>query len=115
MTNDIELRETVRSHYAEAAIAATSGDVACDCGHPGTSCADEGHEFGPDLYEALEAEELPEAAVLASLGCGNPTAVADLHEGETVLDLGSGGGIDVLALRQARRPIRQGLRPRHDR
>jgi arsenite methyltransferase len=96
MTNDIELRETVRSHYAEAAIAATAGEVACDCGHPGTTCADEGHEFGPDLYEALEAEELPEAAVLASLGCGNPTAVADLHEGETVLDLGSGGGIDVL-------------------
>ena len=55
-----------------------------------------GHEFGPELYEALASEELPEAAVLASLGCGNPTAVADLHEGETVLDLGSGGGIDVL-------------------
>ena len=52
--------------------------------------------FGPDLYEALEGEALPEAAVLASLGCGNPTAVADLHPGETVLDLGSGGGIDVL-------------------
>src|SRR5262249_21852111 len=52
--------------------------------------------FGPALYEALEAEELPEAAVLASLGCGNPTAIADLREGETVLDLGSGGGIDVL-------------------
>src|SRR5262249_50674634 len=48
------------------------------------------------LYQALESEHLPEAAVLASLGCGNPTAVADLHEGETVLDLGSGGGIDVL-------------------
>ena len=50
----------------------------------------------PELYEALESEHLPEAAVLASLGCGNPTAVADLHAGETVLDLGSGGGIDVL-------------------
>jgi arsenite methyltransferase len=50
----------------------------------------------PELYEALESEELPEGAVLASLGCGDPTAVADLHPGETVLDLGSGGGIDVL-------------------
>ena len=70
--------------------------AACDCCHPGATCAEEGHAFGPDLYEALEGEALPEGAVLASLGCGNPTAVADLHEGETVLDLGSGGGIDVL-------------------
>jgi ubiquinone/menaquinone biosynthesis C-methylase UbiE len=52
--------------------------------------------FGPSLYEKMEQQELPEAAVLASLGCGNPTAVAELREGETVLDLGSGGGIDVL-------------------
>ncbi len=96
MDAQTELREEVRSHYAEAAMAAASGGVACDCGHPGTSCAEEGHEFGPALYEALEAEGLPDAAVLASLGCGNPTAVADLHPGETVLDLGSGGGIDVL-------------------
>ena len=50
----------------------------------------------PSLYSALERDELPDAAVLASLGCGNPTAVADLHPGERVLDLGSGGGIDVL-------------------
>ena len=50
----------------------------------------------PELYSALERAELPEAAVLASLGCGNPIAVAELHEGERVLDLGSGGGIDVL-------------------
>jgi SAM-dependent methyltransferase len=92
-----ELREEVRSRYADAATAVTTGaGAACDCTHTGTSCAEEGHAFGPDLYEALEAEHLPEAAVLASLGCGNPTAVAELREGETVLDLGSGGGIDVL-------------------
>jgi SAM-dependent methyltransferase len=53
-------------------------------------------DFGPGLYSETEREALPEAAKLASLGCGNPTAVADLREGETVLDLGSGGGIDVL-------------------
>jgi arsenite methyltransferase len=97
MTSDMELREEVRARYAEMATGVTTGaGAACDCGHPGSTCAEEGHAFGPDLYDALEREELPETAVLASLGCGNPTAVADLHEGETVLDLGSGGGIDVL-------------------
>jgi arsenite methyltransferase len=80
------IHETVRSHYAGAALAASRG-IAC-CG------ADE--IIGPALYSALERAELPDAAVLASLGCGNPTAVAELREGERVLDLGSGGGIDVL-------------------
>ncbi len=95
--SDTELREEVRARYGEAASAVLTGTgVACDCSHPGTTCAEEGHRFGPELYEALESEALPEGAVLASLGCGNPTAVADLHPGETVLDLGSGGGIDVL-------------------
>ncbi|MGH2595814.1 MAG: arsenite methyltransferase [Actinomycetota bacterium] len=97
MTNDTELREEVRLRYAEAATTVTAGEgAACDCCHPGSTCAEEGHEFGPELYDALHDEGLPEAAVLASLGCGNPTAVADLNPGETVLDLGSGGGIDVL-------------------
>ena len=97
MSTDVELREEVRARYAEAAVGVTTGaGAACDCCHPGSTCAEEGHEFGPELYEALSAEELPEEAVLASLGCGNPTAVADLQPGETVLDLGSGGGIDVL-------------------
>jgi len=92
-----ELREEVRSRYGAAAMAVMAGaGAACDCTHTGSSCAEEGHAFGPELYEAHEAEQLPEAAVLASLGCGNPTAVAELREGETVLDLGSGGGIDVL-------------------
>ena len=95
MTN--ELRDEVRARYAEMATGVASGaGAACDCGHPGKTCAEEGHEFGPELYEALESEQLPEAAVMASLGCGNPIAVAELREGETVLDLGSGGGIDVL-------------------
>jgi SAM-dependent methyltransferase len=80
------IHETVRAHYADAAIAASQG-VAC-CGADDT--------IGPALYSALERAELPDAAVLASLGCGNPIAVADLQAGERVLDLGSGGGIDVL-------------------
>ena len=69
----------------------------CGCGSGGC-CVDntDGGKFGEALYAAEQRGELPDAAVLASLGCGNPTAVADLHEGETVLDLGSGGGIDVI-------------------
>ena len=95
-----ELREEVRRRYAEAAIAAGSGGCGCEddggcCGN--VSCAGEGEgEFGRALYTVEERGELPDAAVLASLGCGNPTAVAELGEGETVLDLGSGGGIDVI-------------------
>jgi ubiquinone/menaquinone biosynthesis C-methylase UbiE len=96
-TSDVALRDEVRRRYAEAAIGVSVGaGSACDCSHPGATCEEEGHAFGPSLYEALSDEGLPEAAVLASLGCGNPTAVAELLPGETVLDLGSGGGIDVL-------------------
>ena len=62
----------------------------------GASCCGDPETIGAGLYSALERDELPDAAVLASLGCGNPTAVADLRPGERVLDLGSGGGIDVL-------------------
>jgi arsenite methyltransferase len=80
------IHETVREHYAAAAVRASEG-VSC--------CSDAG-TIGAELYSALERDDLPDAAVLASLGCGNPTAVADLHPGERVLDLGSGGGIDVL-------------------
>jgi SAM-dependent methyltransferase len=86
------IRETVREHYAQAAIRVLDGGTGC-CGD-GSCGADE--TAGPALYSALERDELPEAAVLASLGCGNPIAVADLRPGERVLDLGSGGGIDVL-------------------
>lgn len=86
----------VRQRYAEAARAAAEGTTGGCCGE--ISCCDPaGNEvFGGVLYDAEQQGELPEAAVLASLGCGNPVAVAELREGETVLDLGSGGGIDVL-------------------
>ena len=86
------IRDEVRRRYAEAALAATEGTGCCR----GGGCAPDGAVFGGGLYEAGDRDELPEAAMLASLGCGNPTAVAELREGETVLDLGSGGGIDVL-------------------
>ena len=97
VTGADELREEVRRRYAESARAAGEGS-SCGCGS-GSCC--EGSEadaakFGEALYDAEQRGELPETATLASLGCGNPTAVADLREGETVLDLGSGGGIDVI-------------------
>ncbi|WP_328315542.1 arsenite methyltransferase [Streptomyces sp. NBC_00388] len=87
-----DLRETVRRRYAAAAVQVTEGGSAC-CG-PAAIEVDE--NFGSTLYAADERGQLPAEAVAASLGCGNPTAVADLHEGECVLDLGCGGGIDVL-------------------
>ena len=88
------LRQEVRARYAEAALRAESGGGSC-CGE-GSCCGSDEAGFGEALYSLDERGELPDAAVLASLGCGNPTAVADLQEGETVLDLGSGGGIDVI-------------------
>ncbi|MFJ8093107.1 arsenite methyltransferase [Streptomyces griseofuscus] len=87
-----ELRETVRQRYAAAAVQVTEGAAAC-CG-PQPVEVDE--NFGATLYADDERAVLPAEAVAASLGCGNPTAVAELREGERVLDLGSGGGIDVL-------------------
>jgi ubiquinone/menaquinone biosynthesis C-methylase UbiE len=90
-----ELRERVQSRYAAAAEAASAGEASC-CGDAAVVTDEQKELFGSSLYEANDRDALPEAAQLASLGCGNPTAVAALHEGETVLDLGSGGGIDVL-------------------
>jgi len=97
-----ELREEVRRRYADSVKAVTGEGDGCGCGS-GSCCADDSAasaagsaKFGEVLYEAEQRGELPDAAVLASLGCGNPTAVADLREGEVVLDLGSGGGIDVI-------------------
>ncbi|MFL4901838.1 arsenite methyltransferase [Streptomyces sp. MMS24-I2-30] len=87
-----DLRETVRQRYAASALQVIEGGSGC-CG-PAPVEVDE--VFGSALYAADERDVLPAAAVAASLGCGNPTAVADLREGERVLDLGSGGGIDVL-------------------
>jgi SAM-dependent methyltransferase len=89
-----DLREQVRERYAEAAR--THADAqGCGCGEGGC-CGDEKASFGGGLYDLDERSLLPGDAVSASLGCGNPVAVAELHEGDTVLDLGSGGGIDVL-------------------
>jgi arsenite methyltransferase len=93
-----ELREEVRRRYAESARAVVEGFDGGGCGS-GACCVDgesDAAKFGEALYDAEQRGELPQAATLASLGCGNPTAVADLHAGETVLDLGSGGGIDVI-------------------
>jgi arsenite methyltransferase len=98
-TDQRELREVIRDKYATAAIVATGEDAsaAACCSADGAIVTEEQREyFGSSLYDDGEREELPESAVLASLGCGNPIAIAELHEGETVLDLGSGGGIDVL-------------------
>ncbi len=88
-----QIHEMVRERYAQSAIRVLErSDTSTCCGD---ACCDE-PGFGPDLYSALERDELPSAAVMASLGCGNPIAVAELRAGERVLDLGSGGGIDVL-------------------
>jgi SAM-dependent methyltransferase len=80
-----QITERVRERYAGAALRVSTGDGGCSCG-----------DVSSGLYGLAETEGLPEEAVLASLGCGNPTALVDLRPGETVLDLGSGGGIDVL-------------------
>ena len=86
--DEVTVRDAVRSRYAELAVLATTQQASC-CGE-GDAC------FGTAGYSGAELTGLPEAARLASLGCGNPTAVAELAEGEVVLDLGSGGGIDVI-------------------
>ena len=90
-----DLREQVRKRYAAAANAVEEGHAANDWERE-AGCCEPGMGLGDLLYDASLRGEVPEEAVLASLGCGNPVMVADLHEGETVLDLGSGGGIDVL-------------------
>jgi len=88
-----DIKEVVKEKYGQAALRVKSGgssccgaSASCGCGDPITS----------DLYDSSQAQQIPEEALLASLGCGNPTALAELTPGETVLDLGSGGGIDVL-------------------
>jgi arsenite methyltransferase len=94
-----ELKEEIRTRYAEAArqAAAGSGCAGQSCCEENGCCGDAGPgAFGAALYDPEARGNLPETAVLASLGCGNPTAVAELRAGEAVLDLGSGGGIDVL-------------------
>jgi SAM-dependent methyltransferase len=86
-----DVRDEVRAHYREAALTVLDGGSCCD-----PSCCDGSQDGGWELYAASERAEAPDSAVLASLGCGNPIAVAELREGEVVLDLGSGGGLDVI-------------------
>jgi arsenite methyltransferase len=88
VTGADDIRELVRERYADLAQQATGGERCC--------APEERAAFGVERYTDGDRADLPDAAALASLGCGNPTAVADLHPGQTVLDLGSGGGIDVL-------------------
>jgi SAM-dependent methyltransferase len=92
-TPSTDIKEVVRQKYGEAALRVTSGGSSCCGATASTGCCD---PITTNLYDAAQVGQIPEEALLASLGCGNPTALAHLKPGETVLDLGSGGGIDVL-------------------
>jgi SAM-dependent methyltransferase len=94
MSNE-QIKDAVKQRYGQAARSVLAGERgSCGCGTGGCGCGCD--PVSSDLYDSAETAALPGNAVLASLGCGNPTALAELHPGETVLDLGSGGGIDVL-------------------
>ena len=88
-----DIKEVVKEKYGQAALRMSSGGSSCCGAAPGSGCGD---PITSNLYDASQAQQIPEEALLASLGCGNPTALAKLSPGEVVLDLGSGGGIDVL-------------------
>jgi arsenite methyltransferase len=88
--SETDIREVVRERYAEIARSVQGPGSCCYDGEVGSPC------ISANLYADDETGSLPKDAMLASLGCGNPTALAELRQGETVLDLGSGGGIDVL-------------------
>ncbi len=92
----MNIKEVVKERYGAAALRVTSGSGQACCGASPSSCSSGPDPMTSNLYDELQKSELPDTAVLASLGCGNPTALAELKPGETVLDLGSGGGIDVL-------------------
>src|ERR1043165_9055009 len=87
-----DIKEVVKEKYGQAALRVLDGEGCCG---PSTCCG-AGDPITSALYDASESNQIPEEALKASLGCGNPTALAALNPGETVLDLGSGGGIDVL-------------------
>jgi arsenite methyltransferase len=91
--SETNIKETVKEKYGQAALRVKSGTSSCCCGSPSSGFGD---PITSNLYDANETSQIPQKAVLASLGCGNPTASAKLSPGEVVLDLGSGGGIDVL-------------------
>lgn len=90
----MDIKDVVKEKYGQAALRVSTGGSSC-CG-AAESCATGADPITSNLYDEAQKQGLPAEAVLASLGCGNPTALAELHAGETVLDLGSGGGIDVL-------------------
>jgi len=92
-TETADIKEVVKQKYGEAALRVKAGGSSCCGATASTGCCD---PITTNLYDASQAGQIPEEALLASLGCGNPTALAQLKPGETVLDLGSGGGIDVL-------------------
>src|SRR3974390_1643246 len=89
-----DIKEVVKEKYGQAALRVTTGGSSCCGANPANPAC--GDPITSNLYDAGQIQQIPEEAVLASLGCGNPTALATLNPGETVLDLGSGGGIDVL-------------------
>ena len=90
-----QTKDAIKQKYGEAALRVRSGKTSCGCGTTAACCGDD-DPITSNLYDEAAAAQIPAEALLASLGCGNPTALADLKPGETVLDLGSGGGIDVL-------------------
>ncbi len=92
-TTAADIKEVVKEKYGQAALRVKSGGSSCCGATASTGCCD---PITTNLYDAAQSAQIPEEALLASLGCGNPTALANLNPGETVLDLGSGGGIDVL-------------------
>src|SRR5277367_6004520 len=87
------MKEVVKEKYGQAALRVKTGGSSCCGATVSTGCSD---PITSNLYDALQAQQIPAEALQASLGCGNPTALAQLNPGETVLDLGSGGGLDVL-------------------
>jgi SAM-dependent methyltransferase len=95
MNAPTDVKEVVRQKYGDAATRVAQGKANSCCGTSASDCCG-ADPITSNLYDALQADAVPEKALLASLGCGNPTALAELKAGETVLDLGSGGGIDVL-------------------
>ena len=101
------IRDVVKQKYGQAALRVQGGSASC-CG-TGSAVSGSCDPITSNLYSTQQSGEVPQQAMQASLGCGNPTALARLNPGETVLALGSGGGIDV------RRPERKSLRPGHDR